>query len=101
MPSGASPNESEDLAKNNLENEVWVKTTLNDMMAHFGIGTQPLESAREHASQTTKEKLCEVTLLGLQVWILEENSMLMSLHAYHILWECPLAFCYGTILNGD
>jgi hypothetical protein len=69
------------VAKNNLENEVWVETTLNDMMAHFDIGTPPLESTREHMSLTTKEELYGVTLLEFQVRIPKENSLLMSLHA--------------------
>ena len=94
------PHDSEDLVKSNSET-VWVDDTFNDMMACFAIGTPPLESAQEHASQMTKEKLCEVTLLRLQVLIPEENSLLMSLHTCQILWECPLAFYYGTILNGD
>ena len=56
MPSVASRNESEDLAKNNLENEVWVKTTLNDMMANFGTGTPQLENAWEDISSMAREE---------------------------------------------
>lgn len=49
IASGVCPNESEDLAKNNLD-KGWVDDTHNDLMFGFNIGTPPLEDAQEDVS---------------------------------------------------